>query len=437
MNKTWIIIKREYLTRVKKRSFIIMTLLIPFLMVAFFAVEIFLVSGGSKEIQKIAVLDDSKIFINKIPDGDNIYFKFIDDQSIDQLKNNYAQEGFTGLLYIPKIDLQRPQGFTYYGKSQLGFDADEFITGKINKIIENKRMELAGIDPSKLASISADVTMIMRIGSADKQGNAIAAYAVGYGSGFLIYFILLFFGMMVMRGVMEEKTNRIAEVIISSVKPFQLMLGKIIGIAGVGLTQFLIWITLGLILMISLPFLFPSMVTHAQHVQSISAVGPPNEAATFAIQHINQAISSIPVTEIILCFLFYFLGGYLLYAALFAAIGSVVDQDATESQSLTLPITLPIILSFFIMINAIQQPNSPLAIIASIFPLSSPLVMMARIPMVPLETLWPQLALSMVLLILGFLLTTWMAAKIYRTGILLYGKKVTFKEMGKWLFRKN
>ena len=236
---------------------------------------------------------------------------------------------------------------------------------------------------------------------------------------------------------MEEKTNRVAEVIISSVKPFQLMMGKIIGIAGVGLTQFLIWIALGLVLMISLPLMFPAMAAHAQHTQAISATGPQNEAAAYAVQHINQALNTIPLTEIIICFLFYFLGGYLMYAALFAAVGSVVDQDITESQSLTLPITLPIILSFFIMINAIQQPNSSLAVIASIFPLSSPLVMMARIPMVPLETLWPQLVLSMVLLILGFLLTTWMAAKIYRTGILLYGKKVTFKEMGKWLFRKN
>lgn len=436
MNKTWLIIKREYLTRVRKKSFIILTLLIPFILLAFFAIEIFLISGGSKEKQRIAVIDESGYFINKIADGNSMSFQYLTDKKVESFQNQYQQEGYTGLLYIPKIELDHPTGFTFYGKNQLGLDAYGYLTDHIDRVIEDERMVKAGIDKSKLEAIKANVNLAQPgTGSGgSKEGNTIASTVVGYVSGILIYFILFFFGMMVMRGVMEEKTNRIAEVVISSVRPFQLMIGKIVGIAAVGLTQFFIWIIMGIGAFVALSALAPGMAHHAGELQQMQMNGPQNQMAAAMMQKAGLVIDTLPVTKIILCFIFYFLGGYLMYASLFAAVGSVVDQDAADSQQLTLPVTLPILLSFFIMFNAIQQPNSPLAVGASLFPLSSPLVMMARIPFgVP----WWQLALSMIFLIAGFLLTTLLAAKIYRTGILLYGKKVTLREMGKWLLRKS
>lgn len=431
MRKTFLIIKREYLSRVRKKSFIIITLLVPVLFVAFIAIEVFLISGGNKDNKRIAVIDDSHLFENKLRDGESIYFIYLDTDQPEALIKQYKQKGYTGLLYIPKIDLQRPNGFTYYGQNQLGFSSYEYITGQLDRVIEDQRMLKAGIDKQELDAIKADVDL-SQPGSSGEEGSTAVSTVVGYFSGFLIYFILFFFGSQVMRGVMEEKTSRIAEVMISSVKPFQLMIGKILGIAGVGLTQFIIWLVMIVLLFIGLGAVAPDMAHQAGQMQMQNSGS--SQMAAVAMQKANFILSSLPVTKIIFCFLFYFLGGYLLYAALFASVGSVVDQDMTESQSLIFPVMLPILLSFFIMINAIQQPNSPLSVGASIFPLSSPLVMMARVPFgVP----WWQLVLSMVLLVLGFLFTTWLAGKIYRTGILLYGKKVTFKEMGKWLFRRN
>jgi len=230
---------------------------------------------------------------------------------------------------------------------------------------------------------------------------------------------------------MEEKVNRIAEVIVSSVKPFQLMLGKIMGIAAVGLTQFLIWILLILVLWGSLHPLLPDLHAQVQNMQ-------PAEVSANEQMQMLQAVSAellkLPLLEIVICFILYFLGGYFLYASLFAAIGSVVDQDASDAQQLTFPITLPIVISFLIALRVARDPDSALAVFTSIFPFSSPLVMVARLPYgVP----WWQLALSLLLLAITFLFTTWLAAKIYRTGILLYGKKVTLKEIARWLFRKN
>lgn len=238
--------------------------------------------------------------------------------------------------------------------------------------------------------------------------------------------------MMVMRGVMEEKVNRIAEVIVSSVKPFQLMLGKIIGIGAVGLTQFSIWIVLMILLQALVPLLFPGMfhqVTANPAVAQAGQTGQPNMMIVVA-----EGLKSLPIGLILFCFVFYFLGGYLIYASMFAAIGSAVSEDQQEAQQLTFPIMMPIILAFVIMTKAVNDPNSGLAIFGSLFPLTSPIVMMGRIAYSP--PAW-QIILSMAFLILGFLFFTWLTAKIYRTGILMYGKKITWKEMIKWAFRKG
>jgi ABC-2 type transport system permease protein len=279
-------------------------------------------------------------------------------------------------------------------------------------------------------------------GANSKNGNSMVAYMVGYGASFLIYITLFIYGAMVMRGVMEEKTNRIAEVIISSVKPFQLMMGKIIGIGAVGLTQFFMWIILITVFSGIIGALIPHDVLMQvnevnKNVPGMQMSVQGNEAM-MVFAKLSGELTSVNWFLVAGCFMFYFLFGYLFYAALFAAVGSAVNEDPQDAQSLMFPITMPIILAIVIMINAITHPDSSLATWSSIIPFFSPIVMMARIPFgVPGTVPYWQLGLSMVLLILGFLATTWISAKIYRTGILLYGKKATWKEMWKWAFRNN
>ncbi len=284
--------------------------------------------------------------------------------------------------------------------------------------------------------------MVLGEGEEIKAGNSAVAYGVGYGAGFLIYITLFLYGAMVMRGVMEEKTNRIAEVVVSSVRPNQLMMGKIVGIGAVGVTQFVLWIILISVLSTALGALIPpDLMAQANEINKGVPGGSMNAQTNDAVAAIAKAqmtLSSVNWWLIIACFLFYFVFGYLFYAALFAAVGSAVNEDPQDAQSLMLPITMPIVLAIIIMINAITQPESQLATWSSIIPFFSPIVMMARIPFgVPGTVPYWQLGLSMVLLVAGFLLVTWLSAKIYRTGILLYGKKVTLKEMWKWAFRKG
>jgi ABC-2 type transport system permease protein len=286
-------------------------------------------------------------------------------------------------------------------------------------------------DPIKFTSVTGKKETGSKVG---------ISYLVGMISGFLIYIILFVYGTMVMRGVMEEKVSRIAEVIVSSVKPFQLMMGKITGIGGVGLVQFLIWIVLVFGIQFALPLIFPELSTSVQQ-QPVPSAGA--QAAT-AVQNsggmnsIMEALQTINFPLIIGCFIFYFLGGYFLYSSLFAAVGSAVNEDPQDAQSLLFPIMMPIIFAIVIMTKAVNDPNSSLAIFGSLFPFTSPIVMMARIAYgIPDGVSVIQLIISMLLLIGTFLATTWVAAKIYRTGILLYGKKITWKEMIKWTFRKS
>jgi ABC-2 type transport system permease protein len=276
------------------------------------------------------------------------------------------------------------------------------------------------------------------LGKEAKASNQTSSYVIGYVSGFLIYLLTFIYGAMVMRGVMEEKTNRIAEVIVSSVRPFQLMMGKITGIGAVGLTQFLLWIILiGGLAAAAQGFVSHDTLQQVQQAQQAGAMGNASTAQASEkaqmLPKILGALSTANLWLILACFLFYFIGGYLFYSSLFAAVGSAVNEDPQEAQSLMLPITMPVIFSFIIMSVAVQDTSGALAVWASIIPFSSPIVMMARIPFgVPA---W-QLGLSMLFLVLGFVFTVWLAGKIYRTGILMYGKKPTWKIMWKWAFHK-
>jgi len=435
MNKIWVILKREYITRVAKRSFLLMTILIPLLIFGFYAAIIAVAISGGNEKQNIAVIDQGSLFNGKIQDKDNFAFSFIDNEQVDDFLQKYHQQGFTSLLYIPSFDLNDPKNISIYSESQLGPITKGRIEKIINNAIENRRMMAAHIDPSQLNNIKSDISITARVGKGKefKKGSSEISSAVGYASGILIYITMFIYGMMVMRGVMEEKINRIAEVIVSSVKPFQLMMGKIIGIGAVGLTQFVIWIVLVFVLQLFIPVIFPGL---AHNMAAVQASQPGGAQQSGGLMALTEGLKYLNFGLIIFAFLFYFIGGYLMYASLFAAVGSAVSEDQQEAQQLTLPITMPIVLAFVIMTRAAAEPESGIAIFGSLFPLTSPIVMMARIPYgVGTTVPWWQLGLSMLFLILGFLFTTWLAGKIYRTGILMYGKKASWKEMWKWAFK--
>ena len=430
MNKIGLIISREYFTRVKKKSFLITTILVPLVIIGFYAAIIAITISGGSDKQSIAVLDEANLFEGKIDIKDkSIGFTFIKNETEKDFVKKYKDQGYNSFLFIPAFDIQNPEKFVLHSQSAASLSTSSSLERIINKAIEDKRLIAQGIDPKKYEAIAADISLGNTIDTKEggKKSMAGVAYGVSFACGILIYMMMIIYGTQVMRGVTEEKTNRIAEVVVSSVKPFQLMMGKIIGIGAVGLTQFAIWIVLMFMMQLAIPLIFPDLFTHVNATAN-------NPATTSMIAEVTQGLSSLPILKIALSFLFYFLGGYLTYASLFAAIGSVVSEDQQEAQQLVFPVLMPIILGFVIMMKAINEPNSNLAIFGSIFPLTSPIVMMGRITYdIPL---W-QMAVSMILLVGCFLFFTWITAKIYRTGILMYGKKPSWKEMIKWGFRKS
>jgi ABC-2 type transport system permease protein len=445
MNKIALIIQREYLSRVKNRRFILTTILTPLLFVVFIAGSTYLSIQGRSE-QKIAVVDANGFFKNNLKSSADITFDFT--TGVDT--SNYLDKGYTAILLIPKFgDTAKKSEYIIRSKKKIGLIAEESIKEKINKAIEDKMLLDAGIDKSRLDSIHqrsqyADLKPLEEKGNKVEESNAGLAYGIGFGSGLLIYITMFIYGAMVMRGVMEEKTNRIAEVMVSSVKPFQLMMGKIIGIGAVGLTQFIMWIVLIVTLgSVAQAFVPHDVMQQVQHMQQNGGAMPGNNMmqaseAAQKIYNVKHTMSTANWPLIIACFIFYFLGGYLFYASFFAAVGSVINEDPQDAQSLMFPITMPIIFSFIIMSQAVQAPDTAIATWASIIPFSSPMVMMARIAYgVPGTVPYWQLFSSMIFLVGGFIFTTWLSGKIYRTGILMYGKKTTWKEMWKWAFKKS
>jgi ABC-2 type transport system permease protein len=437
MSKVGLIIKREYLSRVRKKTFILTTILTPLLFIGMIAAVVFITAQNIRN-EKLAVVDAQNILKSNLKDSKAVSYEFRND--VDT--GNFKSKGFTAILFAPHSGINQTNNFKLISEKSLNRMANERIDKDISRALESNMIsQELKIDPLLIDSIKTRANEV-KIDAVKKDelgkfttSNFDLASGIGYMTGFLIYLTLFIYGVMVMRGVMEEKTNRIAEVMISSVKPFQLMVGKIIGIGAVGLTQFLIWIILlgGLSALFG-SFLSPETMRQVQDAQGgggLQSSAPPGGMAAI-VTH----LSSVNWFVVAGCFLFYFLGGYLFYASLFAAVGSAVNEDSQDAQSLSFPITLPIILGIIIMINAINDPGSPLATWASIIPFFSPIVMMARIPFgVPDTVPYWQLGLSMALLVLGFLFTTWLSAKIYRTGILLYGKKPTWKEMVKWIRR--
>jgi ABC-2 type transport system permease protein len=445
MKNIFLILQREYLVRVKKRSFLIMTFLTPLLFVAFYAIVIW-VAIGSVDTKTVEVLDDSGLFGGQFKTSETLKFTYLSG-SLDSAKSSFARGSANALVYIPAEVIQNPKGVKIYAAKNVSLELKSDIEKQIERQIENIKLTEAGITRKVLEDARVSVrseTISLQAGS-EKSSSSGAATAIGGIAAFLIYISVFVYGTQVMRGVTEEKTNRIVEVIISSVRPFQLMMGKIIGVALVGLTQFTLWILLSSLLITAAGTILtdgklpsdPQQVE--QQLQELQKNMPTGSAAMAAQQgpqnpmsEILGAVNSLNLPLIIGTFLFYFLGGYLLYSSLFGAVGAAVDNDS-DTQQFMLPITLPIILSFVFAQFVLRDPDGALAFWLSIIPFTSPIIMMVRIPFgVPA---W-ELILSMVLLVLGFIATTWLAARIYRVGILMYGKKVSYKELAKWVFYK-
>jgi ABC-2 type transport system permease protein len=435
MNKTLLIIKREYLSRVKKKSFILSTILLPLFFVGMIATVTY-IQVQDVDTEKVAVVDNTGVFKGNLENTKTLSFEF--PANIDT--SNYAEKGYDAILFTPVAS----EGYQLYSKKQFGIIAKSQVEDQINKAVENsllkKKFDITSkaIDSIRKQAGEAKIENYYGEKTKVQRGDSALASVVGYFAGFLIYITLFIYGSMVMRGVMEEKVSRIAEVVISSVKPFQLMLGKIIGIGAVGITQFIMWI----ILIMGLVSVASAFLPHETLQQASEASQQMNGQGAMAAKaaagfNLSQSLSGVNWFLIVGCFLFYFTFGYLFYAALFAAVGSAVNEDIQEAQSLMLPITMPIIIAIIIMMKAVTAPASSMATWASMIPFFSPIVMMARIPYgVPGTVPYWQLGTSMLLLVGGFFLTTWISAKIYRTGILMYGKKSSWKEMAKWAFRK-
>ncbi|MEI7982149.1 MAG: ABC transporter permease [Bacteroidota bacterium] len=457
MRKIFLIIRREYLTRVKKRSFIIMTILGPILMAATIMIPIYLATR-TNEIKTIAVLDETGIFTEKFKDSDNFRFHYL-SSNINSAKSSFTKSGDYALVYIPKTEVTLPTNAIIYAENTVNINIQSYVRNVMSKQIEELKLQarLRELQTDKNEPVSVDDILrsiktsidinTLKIGADGQESKSYTEInmVLGMLAGILIYFFIFMFGSQVMRGVIEEKTSRIVEVIISSVKPFQLMMGKIIGVGLVGLTQFLLWVLLTFVIVTIVTSTMTSKEikqTATQQIMKRNEAISPIAADALTIKQdepqkgsneVIEAINSIDFPVMIGSFLFFFLVGYLMYAALFAAIGGAVDSEA-DTQQFMLPITLPLILSIVLAQVIIQDPDGSVSFWFSIIPLTSPVIMMIRIPFgVP----YVQVILSMVLLLLGFLGTTWLAAKIYRTGILMYGKKVNYKELWKWIRFKN
>ena len=442
MNKILIILKREYLSRVQKKTFIIMTILGPILMAALFVVPIYLANISDQE-KKIAIIDETGLFYNQFPDSEKVTFEnvYMDYASA---RDRFEELGYDALLHIPESALNNPSAIKLLSTKTVGITLINQMESIIKQELEAHRLALSGIDKQVLKDISVNVkinSFIYKEGE-EKQNFSEISYGLGLISGLLIYIFIFLYGAQVMRGVIEEKTSRIVEVIVSSVKPFQLMMGKIIGIAMVGLTQFILWVILTFLIIFSFQELNPDLFKYQDTQQNlIENKGLSNDEISMQQENLElsndksnsllEGIKHIQFGTILIMFLFYFIGGYLLYASLFAAIGSAVDNE-TDTQQFMLPLTIPLILAIVSLQFVLNNPDGPVAFWMSMIPFTSPIVMMARIPFNPPVSYW-EIALSLSLLVIGFVFTTWIAAKIYRTGILMYGKKPSFRELLKWL----
>lgn len=439
MHNLWLVIKREYITRVRRRAFILATLLTPLGFALFVVVVNAIFSYENDEVQRIAVIDEGDLFNGAMADENGLYFK-LSKRPLAELRAENEESGeYSGILHVPTVKdpLKKTFKASYYSPAKLTLDLELAISNKLEKALRKYKIAELDIDEKALKALDTDVEIrssTMATGSAEQDTSFAGEIGavIGTAMGFIMYITVFVYGMMVMRSVMEEKTNRIVEVVISSVKPFTLMMGKIIGVGAVGLTQVIAWAILipGLLFLVALVFGFDPAA--AQEIPNSPEVDP-DEIQAMATR-IMASLSTLNWWLIVPAFFIYFLGGYFTYAALFAAVGSAMGDDLGEGQALTIPITIPVILAFYIMIAALRAPNSSLAVWSSMVPLFSPIVMPARLPFDPP---WWQVVISLILVIVFAVFLVWVSGRIYRIGILNYGKKGTFKDLGKWLFSND
>ncbi len=432
MNKIALIIQREYLLRVRKKSFLIMTILGPLLFGAVMVLPAWLAMQDGSENQ-VLVLDQSGIFSGKFNSGKGLVFEYGKGEEQSEKKALMEKSEHQFLLVISRPTGEEAPIVRLFGQSNPPLEVISAVERQVNDELRNLNLRKAGIDPVLVEKIKPDVRIQTSVLSdeGEKAGGSLAATIVGYGAGFLIYIFIFIYGSQIMMSVMEEKTGRVVELLVSSVKPFQLMMGKIVGVALVGLTQFLLWVVLSFAVSSAAGKLFLDKAPESVARQEVRMDGQEEiekKAGKKGLSVLTE-LKNVNLFEIGICFLVYFLGGYLMYSALFAAVGSAVESQQ-EAQQFMLPVTIPIILSIMLAQFVIKDPNSNLSFWLSVFPLTSPIIMMVRVPFEP--PLW-QILLSMATLVAGFLGTVWLAGKIFRVGILMYGKKVTWTELAKWL----
>lgn len=444
MSKISLIIEREYLSRVRKKSFIIMSILGPILFAAMMVVPAWLASMEDDEVKTIAVIDHTNLYAGQIEDTELLKFEFLNEGSEEDIRKDFKESGYYAYLVIQDNLLENPEAIRLYSDSQITMDAKGYVQRSLRDHLKNQKLQAYKVEG--LESILSEINQInieiptVKIGEdgSEKQSSAELTMFVSMAFAFLSYMFIFIYGTQVMRGVMEEKTSRIVEVIVSSVKPFQLMMGKILGIAMVALTQILLWVVLTILIVTGVKAaFFPDSEMPSRNQAQIEMMQSQNPEAAeqmasmeegFNFGKIMEMVKSLEPLKTLLLFIFYFFGGYLLYSALFAAVGGAIDHESDQQQFM-LPVTIPIIISLYVAMMTFRNPGSDVAFWFSMVPFTSPIVMMARIPFdVPL---W-QLLLSMALLVGGFIATTWFAGKIYRVGILMYGKKVDYKELWKW-----
>jgi ABC-2 type transport system permease protein len=441
MNKILIIIQREYVSRVQRRSFVITTLLAPLGFLLLITASV-LISNYSQSRTDVAIIDQSGLFKDiPIADADDqtVYFHRVEDKYEELAqrlpKEKEKENKYEAIILIPaNFNINSPNNpvIAYRYVERPGMMKKQFITQRMNEAIDKLRMKMLNIDPAVQEQMQkqVDLDYASLDNKEEKKGYTEAAGAAGMVMGFIIYISLFFYGTMIMKGVQEEKTSRIVEVLTSSVKPFQLLMGKIVGIGAVGLTQFILWVVLVMIVNVVAGIVFG--VSIGSHSPMGAGMQQPGMEAD-DLRLLMNNLSDLPFLEIAILFPIYFLGGFLLYGSLFAAAGAAMGEDG-DHQSLMVPITVPIIISIFIAINVINNPDSALGFWGSLIPFTAPVVMCALLPFRPE---WWQIALSIIFLIGGFVFTTYIAARIYRVGILMYGKKTSLKEMARWIIARS
>ncbi len=437
MNKILLIIKREYLSRVRKKSFVIMTILGPVLMAGLILVPILLMDSSDEEKKEIWVCDENNLFEPQFEDVDGTDYQFFKNDLAEVKERFNSSDGYA-LVHIPRFENKNidvlESSVKVYVHKPMSLSNQNQISNNIESVIESIKLKEEGLTRDIINRTRSNVnlnTIILGESGSEKTGSTEVSMGISMFGGFLIYIFIFLYGAMVMRGVMEEKTSRIVEIIISSVKPIQLMMGKIIGIALVGFTQFALWVSLTFIISSAATALLvnPADTNPLDMANGSEIIIQEVETNQGGLSSVFDQLESINITFLLAMFLFYFIGGYLMYGSLFAAVGSAVDSE-TDSQQFMLPITIPLIFSFIALQTILENPDSSLAFWCSIIPFTSPIVMMGRLPFDP--PLW-ELGLSMVLLIVGFIFTSWLAGRIYRVGILMYGQKVNYKTLWKWI----